>query len=124
MTFDTFNVTDAMKEKGISKMGIQADKFLVVIYNDISIKVDYNKEDWFETTQRFESAAAAYIVDNLFIQEIVSELTLNWYGRQNANSNAKRKRRQTNISARGQAEAYRYLDHSWKDSYRLRDVCH
>ena len=78
MTFDAFNVTEVLKEKGISRMGIQDDTFLVVIYNGILIKVDYNKEDWVETTQRFEYAAAEYIEDQLFIQKIVSELTLNW----------------------------------------------
>ena len=58
MTFDAFNVTETLKEKGISRMGIQDGTFLVVIYNGIMIKVDYNKEDWLETTQRFESAAS------------------------------------------------------------------
>ncbi len=82
MTFDAFNITDAMKEKGISKMGIQNEDFLVVVCNGVTIKVDYNKEDWFETTQRFESAAAEQIEDQSFIQKIVSELTLNWYSRQ------------------------------------------
>ena len=80
MTFDAFNVTETLKEKGISRMGIQDGTFLVVIYNGIMIKVDYNKEDWLETTQRFESAAAEHI-GHLFIQKIVSELTLIWLAR-------------------------------------------
>lgn len=83
MTLDLFNIPAALGEKGISKMGIQDNAFVLLVYNGIEIKAHYDKGDCFDTARRFESAASAHIRDTRLIQEIVSELILNWYGRQN-----------------------------------------